>query len=121
MIITKNYDVMEAKDGILAIKSHDAPYCPSCKILMSGYDTRLRHCIGGDGVSRWYALRRLRCPSCKRIHLEIPDFMKPKKHYNAKTICDAISGTREDCPAEDSTIRRWKKQPTRFASKKTVC
>lgn len=109
MIITKNYDVLELEDGRFKIKTKDAPYCPFCHTLASGYDTRLRHCIGNDGVSRWFVLRRLRCPSCKHIHLEIPDLMEPKKHYDAQTIQKVLSGTEDGCPAEDSTIRRWKK------------
>lgn len=109
MIIAKNYDISERADGRVVIKNHDAPLCPSCGVLMSGYDTRLRHCIGSDGTSRWYSLRRMRCPSCEHLHLELPDFMEPKKHYGSQVIRDTLAGIEKGCPAEDSTIRRWRK------------
>ncbi len=111
MIITKHYEIMKYDSNAYSIKSLEAAFCPACKVLMSGYDTRRRHCIERDGTYRWYLLRRLRCPECKRIHLEMPDFMEPKKHYNAQLIRDTVSGIEVSCPAEDSTIRRWKNNP----------
>ena len=77
MIIAKRYTVLHCDDGRhFKIKNKDAPLCPSCGVLLSGYDTRLRHCIGVDGEIRWFKLRRLRCPSCRKLHLELPDFME---------------------------------------------
>lgn len=112
MIIIKKYTVqkLDAKDTYKVL-SNEAPVCPSCGILMSGYDSRKRHCIDRSGEKSWYLLRRLRCPGCRRLHLELPDFMIPVKHYEAHLIHDTIAGTEDACPAEDSTIRRWKKHP----------
>lgn len=112
MIIAKRYTVMRCEGGEhFKIKNQNAPLCPVCSVLMSGYDTRLRHCIGVDGVPRWFKLRRLRCPSCRKLHLELPDFMERNKHYEAQLIAETIAGIERACPAEDSTIRRWKKSP----------
>ena len=112
MIITQRYTVVQCEDGEhFKIKNLLPPLCPRCGVLMSGYDTRLRHCIGSDGVPRWFRLRRLRCPSCGQLHLEMPDLMEPKKHYEAQVISDTVAGEDSICPAEDSTIRRWKKHP----------
>ena len=112
MILTQKYTILPYEDGMcFIIKSHSAPLCPLCGVLMSGYDTRPRHCVGSDGVSRWFRLRRLRCPTCQKLHLELPDFMVPNKHYEAQVIADTISGSDNICPAENSTIRRWKNHP----------
>ena len=73
-----------------------------------GYHVR-RHAIDSAGVSHWYLLRRWRCPACQSFHLELPDFMAPRRHYEAETIRDVQIGDGESCPADDSTIRRWKK------------
>ena len=48
------------------------------------------------------------CRECGRIHIELPDFMQPNKHYAAAVIEAAIDGARRDCPADNSTISRWK-------------
>lgn len=55
-------------------------------------------------------LRRLRCSHCGRLHLEIPDVMQPQKHYAAEVIRKVEAGELGSCPADDSTIRRWKKE-----------
>lgn len=109
MIIVVNYIVEydENKD-IYKIRNMDAPLCPDCGQLLSGYDTRKRHAVKSSGEVRWFRLRRLKCLKCKKLHLELPDFMTPKKHYEAKVIQDVVSGQSDSCPADDSTIRRWR-------------
>lgn len=87
-----------------------APYCPACGSLLSGYDTRSRHVIDGYGAVRRFALRRLRCPGCGKLHLELPDFIRSQKHYDARVITEVVSGYFIDCPADDSTIRRWRRE-----------
>ena len=37
--------------------------------------------------------------------------MTAKKYYQADVIQNAIDGVSDDCPAENSTIRRWKIRP----------
>lgn len=103
---TVEYD--EAR-GAYKIRNMEAPLCPDCGRLMSGYDTRRRHVIDSSGVVFWFLLRRLHCSSCSKLHLELPDFMQPKKHYEAQLIKDILAGHLNCCPADDSTIRRWKK------------
>ena len=58
------------------ILNRDAPLCPTCGALLSGYDTRARHIVSSEGRSIWFRLRRLRCPVCCRLHLEVPDFVQ---------------------------------------------
>ena len=57
-----------------------------------------------------YELQRLRCDRCQAVHLELPDFMAARKYYDRDTIQSAILDEADNCPAEDSTIRRWKKE-----------
>lgn len=109
LIIAINYTVeYDEARKVYKIRNKDAPFCPDCGQLLSGYDTRARHVIDSAGQICWYRLRRLKCPGCKKLHLELPDFMAPKKHYEARLIEDVIAGRLDSCPADDSTIRRWK-------------
>jgi hypothetical protein len=110
MIIATRYTLERGPDGkSYAIKNEEAPLCPDCGQLLSGYDRRRRHVI--DSYSRvfWFQLRRLKCKPCNKLHTELPDFMVPNKHYEARIIDDVLSGRSYFCPADDSTIRRWKK------------
>lgn len=111
MIIATRYTVeLDEARGAYRIRSLQTPLCPDCGRLLSGYDTRRRHVIDDTGAARWFLLRRLRCPSCGKLHLEIPDFMQARKHYEAQLIRDVLAGLSESCPADDSTIRRWKNE-----------
>jgi len=111
MIITEQY-TLEKDDlrGCIRICSQVTPYCPDCGILLTGYDKRPRKVIDCAGVVQWYLLRRLRCNDCKKIHIEIPDFIIAYKQYNARTINDIVKGVSESCPADNSTIWRWRRE-----------
>jgi hypothetical protein len=104
MIIATRYTVeLDEARGAYRIRSLQTPLCPDCGLLLSGYDTRRRHVIDDTGAARWFLLRRLRCPSCGKLHLEIPDFIQARKHYEAQLIRDVLAGLSESCPADDST------------------
>ena len=110
MIIAYRYHVERVMDTeVFRIRNHDAPLCPDCGSLCSGYDTRSRRVIGDDGQTTIYRLRRVRCPVCDVLHIELPDFMRPRKHYAAAVIDNAVAGDGGDCSAENTTIWRWRK------------
>ena len=101
MVIATRYTIgREADTEAYYICSREAPFCPVCGTLLSGYDRQTRHVIGASGKVYWFSLRRLRCPCCKRLHLEMPDFMRPKKHYEASVIDDVMAGRLDTCPAD---------------------
>jgi len=108
MIIATRYTVerVEGSD-VFKIHNRDAPLCPSCRSLCSGYDTRPRRVIGDDGRAVVYRLRRVRCLICDVLHVELPDFMRPRKRYTGAVIDAVLGGRGECCPADDRTIRRW--------------
>ena len=110
MLIAHDYVLdFDEVTQICTVKGERAPMCPDCGQLRSGYDSRMRSVIGSDGQTYRFLLRRLRCPKCKRLHLEIPDIIMPQKHYSASVIRQAIHNPQNACPADDSTIRRWRK------------
>lgn len=72
---------------------------------------RIRRKEGG-GVEH-LLVRRLRCPKCRKLHVELPDCLVPHKHYDAEVISGVIDGIvtpddldSEDCPCA-MTMRRW--------------
>ena len=110
MLVATRYTVsFDASAGVYVVKNNDAPVCPECGSPLSGYDRRRRKAICQDGSVRIYLLRRLRCPRCGTLHTEIPDILIPHKHYEADVINAVRSGNDALCPADDSTICRWKK------------
>lgn len=110
MIVTQRYTIAyDAIRDVYKIQSEDLPVCPRCGTVMAGHGIRRRHAIDSAGVSHWFVLRRWRCPACQTFHLELPDFMVPRRHYGSDVIRDVQAGGGESCPADDSTIRRWKK------------
>jgi hypothetical protein len=109
MIIALRYTVKRVEGtNKYKIHNHDAPFCPSCGSLCSGYDTRSRRVVGDDGGGTIFRLRRVRCPSCDVLHIELPDFMRPLKRYAAAVIDDVLNGNGACCPAEASTMWRWR-------------
>lgn len=111
MIIATRFVVdFDTERGVFFIVNRDAPVCPDCGQLLSGYDGRRRHVINSSGEKLWFRLRRLRCLSCEKLHLELPDFMVPRKHYEGWVIDEVLAGRSGACPADDSTIRRWKRK-----------
>jgi hypothetical protein len=109
MIVATRYAI-EKDSHVWRVHNLDAPICPVCGALCSGYDTRKRHSIDSAGCIRWFALRRLLCPSCGKLHTEIPVFMRPRKRYAADVIEAVIEGRGADCPADDRTMRRWRRE-----------
>lgn len=110
MVTVEDYTVEKLPNAnAYRIQAKAPPICPACGALLSGYDTRTRHVVDGSGQAFTFQLRRLRCPACRRLHLELPDFMRPHKHYSASVIQAVETGDDISCPADDSTIRRWRK------------
>lgn len=110
MVVATRYKLFyDSAQSVYLVKYLEVPVCPKCGAALSGYDHRRRTVIGMDGEPRAYLLRRLRCPACGQLHLELPDFFLPQKHYSKEVITEAQAGNDAQCPADDSTIRRWKK------------
>lgn len=97
------------REVFLVRSLEEIPLCPSCGRRLRTFGYRLRHVIADDGLARWYELQRLRCDDCRLVHVWMPGFIRAHKYYDSQTIQDAIAGISDYCPAEDTTIWRWKK------------
>jgi len=117
MIIVSQYERkynpeqnIDNQSKIFFIESKESSLCPICSGSLSGYDSRLRHVIQADGSRESYRLKRLRCQGCGKLHIELPDCMQPYKHHSASVIEAELDETGTHCPADESTIRLWRRQ-----------
>lgn len=94
---------------IFLIESKETHFCPICGDSLAGYDRRLRIGKQHDASVNSYSVRRLKCQGCKRLHTELPSFLTPLKHYVTDVIESTLDATRDDCPADNSTMSRWRK------------
>ena len=84
--------------------------CPICAGALKVRDSKRRKllCTTEEIAGKTYLLRRLRCETCGKLHTELPDSMKPYKHYETDAIQAEIDGSQENPSADESTLRRWK-------------
>lgn len=108
MLMAKNLTFCVRKGEYYSF-AEEATVCPICSGRLKYRDRRRRRLICGDGKYRVFHLRRYRCMTCGTYHTELPDMMIPYRQYSKDIIERAIHEKMEDCPAEESTINRWKK------------
>ena len=111
MIISKLLAVYNANK-----KRFHTPYipkrcCPICQNVVKVRDSKKRWCKLKEGIKVIFQLRRYRCGSCKKILTEFPAQVIPYKKHETNIIQDVMESSKvpADCPAEESTIRRWRK------------
>lgn len=110
MVTITDYIVEYDQDkNAYRIISRNALFCPVCNSKLSGYDTRRRHVVDTTGNTYWLLLQRYRCTSCGKLHIVAPSFIVQQKHYEASIIADVKAGRIDACPADNSTIRRWRR------------
>ena len=71
-------------------KRQQDKYCPDCKEKLKRYDTVKRIVRGKDHSKKLVAIERYKCPKCKTIHRDLPEYLYPFKHYES----DIIDGVR---------------------------
>jgi hypothetical protein len=108
MFMVSQYDINN-NGKILLVTGKEAAHCPVCGTVMHYHDSKSRGVKDKAGESVLYWLRRLKCDPCDATHTEIPTFIQPRKHYGSAVIQDVVSGVDSDCAADNSTIRRWKR------------
>ncbi len=93
--------------------SFDHPPCPVCGEHLSYRDSRKRIRRKDGGDTQHLIVRRMYCPHCNKLHVELPDCLVPRKHYDTEVISGVIEGTvtQDDLDSEDHpcarTMRRW--------------
>ena len=92
---------------------YDHPACPCCDEPMNYRDSRKRIRRKEGGYAEHLMVRRLQCPKCRKLHVELPDCLVPHKHYDTEVISGVIEGivTADDLDSEDRpcamTMHRW--------------
>ena len=112
MVRVKDYVLKYDKKGRLYCDTGDVQqYCPLCggRLIYRDRKRRVQKNYGGE--CEYLLVRRLRCVQCKRLHIELPDYLYPYKHYTSDMISMVVEDTDElyieDFPCKLS-IKRWK-------------
>ncbi len=112
MVIIKHYSLECKENSVFFVKSREISHCPYCEGSFKVAGSRKRVLFRQDGTADRLMIRRLQCMECRRISHELPDLVVPYKRYESDVISDALdeSADPEDscCPAELSTIQKWK-------------
>lgn len=98
-------------EGIFYVRSRESQSCPICGSELYVVGSRKRGVVEHNGDKKILRIRRLRCAHCHRIHHELPDILVPYKRYGAETIEKILLSKlhcTDDCPCEQSTIKRTK-------------
>lgn len=119
MIVVDHY-IRYILRGCIRIQSTEVCTCPACQGSLRVRDSKLRRVINQAGEIEVYRLRRYKCQSCGQLHVEMPRCVVPYKHYAADVIGAELFHVREDCPAEDSTMLRWRQIAISFLSQKIL-
>jgi len=99
--------------------------CYSCGGKLHKHGQRRRHVRTRKKV--WYQVQRLRCCLCRETRTLLLPNMLPRKHYSASEI-EQVLRKQEDpsapaceCGAEESTLRRWRREFPEKLSSLAVC
>lgn len=89
--------------------------CPKCGSILKHYDSVYRVVKSKYGEKRKVRVSRLKCPTCKTIDRQLPDYILPYKQYEVDIILGVLEGiiTCETLGYEDYlcelTMNRWRK------------
>lgn len=111
MIIINHYTLERKSNSDFFVKSMEKSHCPYCEGSFKVIGSRRRILLRKDGTTEHLIIRRLRCMECSRISHELPDMTVPYKRYETDVISEALQETepaQSCCPAELSTMQRWK-------------
>ena len=83
MVTITDYELkIRKKDGRLcAINRGKEPVCPICGHILKYRDERQRVFKQEVGERKVLYVRRLYCRYCKKLHVELPDFLEKDKQY----------------------------------------
>jgi len=88
--------------------------CPICGGKMRLHGAYLRRPKDNEGIRHEGWVAQGHCEACDKYHSVIPSFIKPYKQYETEVIEAVLTAVengeikRSDCPANESTITRWK-------------
>ena len=91
--------------------------CPICGEKMRLHGAYSRRPKDNEGVRHEGWVAQGHCVTCNKYHSVIPSFIRPYKQYEAEVIEAVLRAEEEgggkrqsDCPANESTINRWKRE-----------
>lgn len=83
--------------------------CPICGGRLYHYDSRERSVRIDEELYYYFLLRRLRCAGCRKLHLELPDFLLPNQRCFKAVIEQALRSEPVAVVKDPRTPKRWRK------------
>ena len=94
------------------IESSEVCICPECKEKLKYRDRVLRIQKYEGGEKKIFAINRMKCTGCGRLHRQLTDGMIKFKHYAAEVIEDVVDdvvseedGLEHPC---EGTMKHWR-------------
>lgn len=72
-------------------------------------DSKRRYIKDSSGRKIPFNLRRFYCPTCDRLHVELPDLVSPYSQYDLATK-ERVRRGDDSFGGDDSTMRKWRKK-----------
>ncbi len=66
--------------------------CSNCRTVLKYYDKVSRIVRSRNRETKWIKVERFRCPMCRSIHRNLPDYVLPYKQYESKIIIGVVEG-----------------------------
>ncbi|MCC6095614.1 DUF6431 domain-containing protein [Eubacterium sp. F2] len=114
MIIVSNYRLRRNQNNsTFTVISLEKSICPFCGGELVYRDRRRRIMRGYSEEVDFLMVRRLKCVSCRHLHVELPDCVTPYKQFKTEIIENVVDGisTINDsttCAAPcERTMKRW--------------
>lgn len=101
---------------VCVIRGLDNGPCPICEGRLYHYDSRLRSVRVDEEKHYHFLLRRMRCSQCRKIHLELPDFLLPRGRCFKAVIERALKNKPVAVVKDPRTPMRWRKWWRRFGA-----
>ena len=93
MIIVSNYRLRRNQNNsTFTVISLEKSICPFCGGELVYRDRRRRIMRGYSEEVDFLMVRRLKCVSCRHLHVELPDCVTPYKQFKTEIIENVVDG-----------------------------
>jgi len=112
-IISEYIEHFNAKNGAYTISAKKEHPCPLCGGALKFRSVKKRKVVMLDGTEKKLRLRHMKCQDCGKMHVELPDYVFLRRHYDAVAVGKVLSGeitNKEYFAVSSRTIQRWIKK-----------
>lgn len=113
--ILRKYKIID-ETSYCVIQGTETIPCPVCGERLYHYDSRKRSVRTDEESYYHFLLRRMRCAGCRKLHLELPDFLIPNGRFFKVVIEQALENKPVAVVKDPRTPQRWRRWWQRFGA-----